>query len=436
MIRYAACLLLASSAFAKPVLEFDPLPNAPYSASATVHPDAALVFTRSYSAPGPDLATQASAALQLLAADLAAAGLELSQVANVRGYLKSAKGRELDEEMAAWSRSFSDAFAASPEPPTRTTIGVSDLLDTESLIAIDAILAVPQEATADFSPLLSNARIAGPPSAEPADLRSIAAYSTLLVTSGVLADPLSPNSREFGPQSVQTASTLAKLETTLRRWGLGVGDLAFVRVMLSPQPSEDGADWVDTAGFAEAWQAFWHAKRVQPPPFSAFAATGFSASGRIVEIEFYAAFPEASGPFATLPTSESEPLPAILREGSEASFLSSSVAIARDAKKVWFSGVISRDRDTIYGQGVEALLTLEERMERVGIQFPDTAQLRAYLNFDGPFGPNFGLWNNAYKRFFDHPKLNPDKPARTAFPIENLPGGAQIEIETLAAKRD
>lgn len=436
MFRLTAAFLFSLlPCLAKPVLEFDPIPDAPYSASATVHPDATLVFTRSYTGSGENLSQQARSALRNLAKDLSSAGLELSQVANLRGYIKSPKGSNMADQMKDWNQAFTDTFADQSSPPTRTTIGVSQLMDTDSLIAIDAILAAEDGAMEFFKPLLSNPNLARLQGEGEKTLCAIAPYSNLLVTSGVLADPIATGGQDYGPVSAQTESTLGKLENTLGRWGIGVGDLAYVRVMLSPETSEDGEEFVDTDGFTEGWQNFWQSKRVDPPPLSLFAAPGFNITGRLIEVEFYAAFPSSTGPFVTLPKTGSEPRAAILREGSEGSFLSSSIAIARDAKKVWFSGATSHDRDSIYGQGVEALLTLEERMQNVGIQFSDTAQLRAYLSYEGAFGSNFGQWNNAYRRFFDHPKLNPGKPVRTAFPIENLPG-INIEIEILAAKRD
>lgn len=436
-----ANILLCTSLFialpldSKPVLEFSPTDAGTYSAAASIHPDAAIVFTSSFEGLGPTFEAQASDVLKKLETALELAELDLSSVANVRGYLRSPNKGDMSERMRIWNQEFTATFGGNPNPPTRTTIGVTQLIEPESQIAIDAILAVPHESLGRFESLLSNSRLSAPDNAD-ATLRAISPFSSLLITSGVLADPVASGGSDFGDMSQQTLSVLEKLETVMLRWGLNTGDLAFVRVLLSPAPEGEDAGALDTVGFHAAWESFWGTKRSTPPPVSTFSSPGFSSSGRLIEIEFYATFPDGMGPFSGVPDPDVTSPSVILRDGNPNSFLSSSVAIARDAKKTWFSGVISRDRNDIYGQGVEALLTLEERYATLSIDLSDTAQLRAYLNLDGPFRSSFGRWNRAYRRFFDHAILNPEKPVRTAFPVENLPGSLFIEIETIAATRD
>ncbi|MDQ8204041.1 Rid family hydrolase [Pelagicoccus sp. SDUM812003] len=423
---------LSHLAVAQPVMELIHTDEKPYSDSVAVHPDAAISFTKSFEGRGNGLAAQAADALQQLDDALSSSGLSRGDVANVRAYLTSAKGEDMSDHMGAWNEAFKAFFADNPLPPTRTTIGSFAAIDPDSLIAIDAIIA-SSKPSASAETLPANPRLM---SGSENQLRSIAPYSSLLITSGVLADPLQEGGRDFGDMEQQTQSTLQKLEATLISWGLHLGDLAFTRVMLSPELDEEENRFLDTDGFLSGWEAFWSEKRVAAPPFSVFSGPGFSNSGRLIEIEFYAAFPDASGPFSQFPTHGEEQSSPILRAGNPTSFLSGSVALARDAKKIWLSGAIDRDRDTIHGQATEALLTLHDRLADHGIDFSSTAQLRAYLNFDGPFGPNFGNWNTAYRRFFDHKKVNPEKPVRTAFPIENLPSPLLIEIEVLAATRD
>lgn len=423
---------LCSLATARPVHELIHTDDKPYSDSVTVFPDAAIGFTASFEGEGNDLSSQANNALGQLQDTLAQAGLNRTHVANVRAYLKTAKDDDMSEAMSAWNQAFTNFFAENENPPTRTTIGSAALQDPDALIAIDAIIAAPSIELENTLPTPANNRVA---TVTDVQLRIVSPFSSLLITSGVLADPLQSGGREFGDTQQQTVSALEKLESTLLSWGLSVEDLAFTRILLSPSTDEEGNQMLDTTGFSEGWNSFWEPKRSTPPPHSFFSGPGFSNSGRLIEIEFYAVFPDAAGPFARVPQhGEASPSP-IIRTGNPESFLSSSVAIARDAKKIWFSGAISRDRNGLHGQAAESLLTLHERMEAIGIDFSDTAQLRAYLNFSGPFGPNFSNWNTAYRRFFDHDKINPEKPVRTAFPIENLPDPLLIEIEILAATR-
>ncbi|MBD5780942.1 hypothetical protein IEN85_15690 [Pelagicoccus sp. NFK12] len=414
----------------KEVFKITPLEGAAYSSAATVDPLATLVFTKSYTSGGDDLGKAAADAFADLADDLAAAGLSMESVVNVRGYLRSEKGEEMGDATGLWSGAFSEAFAANEHAPTRTTIGVTDLPD-EALLALDAVVAAAPEAVAALDESWANGRIYF--SGESAGaLRAVRPYSSLLITSGVLADSLQGESAGFGSMEQQTSSVLSKLDAVLRSWGLGRSDLVFVRAMLSPEEVEEGGMATDFAGFDEGWASFWETASSEAPPLSVFSAPGFSSTGRIVEVEFYAAFPDAMGPFVPEdPGAEDAARGPAWREGSESSFLSRSVAVARDAKLTWFAGVIDRNETDIYKQAMQSLLTLESRLGEVGLDYPDVMQLRAYLNIQDSFRAEFGEWNKAYRRFFDHSKLNPDKPVRTAFPIEELPAGALIEIEAL-----
>ncbi|MDQ8181291.1 RidA family protein [Pelagicoccus sp. SDUM812005] len=413
------------------MFKITPLQGAAYSAAATVDPMATLVFTKSYAGLDKNVGAAARDAFDALASDLKAAGISMESVVNVRGYLLAEKGEDMGERMADWSEAFSEAFAENEAPPTRTTIGVASLPEGAT-VSLDAVVAAPAAAVANLRESGANSRVFWA-SDRRESLRAVRPYSSLLITSGVLADGLPGEGNGFGSMAEQTASVLAKLDATLRDWGLNRGDLVFVRAMLSPVESEEGARETDFAGFEGAWKGFWERTLAGTPPLSVFSAPGFSTTGRIVEIEFYAAFPDAMGPFVpNTPGEEGSRDGLAWREGADSSFLSRSVAVARDAKLTWFAGVIDREESAIYGQAMQSLLTLESRMAEVGLDYPNVVQLRAYLNIQDNFGMEFGEWNKAYRRFFDHPKLNPEKPVRTAFPIEELPAGALIEVEALA----
>ncbi|MDQ8184752.1 RidA family protein [Pelagicoccus sp. SDUM812002] len=421
---------LSVTLWAKEVFKITPLEGAAYSSAATVDPMASLVFTKSYSGSNEDVGEAASDAFADLKNDLELAGLSLKSVVNVRGYLLSQKGEDMGDAMGKWSGAFSKAFADNELAPTRTSIGVTHL-PGDATVALDVILAAAPEVLDAMMPSWANDRIYAS-SETPLSLRATRPYSSLLITSGVLADSLPGEGSGFGSMEQQSESVLSKLDAVLRRWGLGRSDLVFVRAMLSPAANEDGELATDFAGFEVGWETFWETSSAGAPPVSVFSAPGFSSTGRIVEIEFYAVFPDAMGPFVPSEMGGETGLagPA-WREGSETSFLSSSVAVARDAKLTWFAGVIDRNATGIYGQAMQSLLTLESRMAEAGLDYPNVVQLRAYLNIQDSFPTEFGNWNKAYRRFFDHSKLNPDKPVRSAFPIEELPAGALIEVEAL-----
>ena len=411
----------------------EPLEGPPYSASATVTPNLAKVFTGTYTAEGSSRKLQAMGALAAMEQDLVSIGLDLTDVINVRGYLK-VFGTDQDENaqaMAEWNEAFIPAFTENTTPPTRTTFGVTTLEDPDAVIAVEAVLATSKEITSKLTEHPANSRILKPTSG--ANLSYVKPFSAMALTSGILASAQSDGS--MGSMSRQTTNALEKLEVALGSWGLSSYDVVYVRSLLSPPlPSEDEeSPEVDVAGYQEAFAVFWKSKFLETPPTSVLAAPGFNTSGRLVEIEFYAAFPDgATAQFSTLDDSEASPL--FRREGSPTSFLNRSAIISRDASMVWFAGVIDQDRDDIHGQAVESLLNLNERMDVAEVTFPNLVQLRAYLQIENGFRIDFGNWNTAYKRFFNHSEVNPEKPIRTAFPVRSIPGTAVIEIEAIGVK--
>lgn len=410
------------------VFEVQPLESAPYSSSATVSPEASLGFSGTYAGEGDTLAEQADAAFAKISDDLEAIGLGPRDIINVRGYLKSIKGEPMDDLMQTWSESFSRFFATSGDPPTRTTVGVAALQNEGDLLAIDCVIAADHASLRRMEASSANDRIWLAKRSDVSSIRFAKPYSSLLFSSGMLADATMAGGDDYGTVEQQTLSVFAKFKEALREWGLVSEDIVFVRALLSPDRETEGSA-ADFEGFATAWNAVWKGDLNAAPALSISAAPGFNVTGRLVEIEVYAVFPEAAGPFVGGGL-DSYP---IVRKGSETSFLSSTAAIARDASLVWFSGAVDRSRRDINGQAVESLLTLQERMDVVGMDFESVFQLRAYLNIQDSFRVEFGKWNQAYRRFFDHSKLNATKPVRTAFPIENLPGDALIEIELIGA---
>jgi enamine deaminase RidA (YjgF/YER057c/UK114 family) len=170
------------------------------------------------------------------------------------------------------------------------------------------------------------------------------------------------------------------------------------------------------------------------PALSLWAAPGFNVNGTLIEIEVYAAASDAKGPFdryeASTPAN-----PALAMTGTAEAQISSSGTAARYRAITWFSGAIGTPGAGMHDEGVGGLLALRNRLAGAGAGFGDVVQLRAYPFVGDSFRRNFELWNEAYGRFFNHPKLNPHKPARTAFPVTALPRDALIEVEVIAVER-
>ncbi|MEE3108714.1 MAG: Rid family hydrolase, partial [Pseudomonadota bacterium] len=163
------------------------------------------------------------------------------------------------------------------------------------------------------------------------------------------------------------------------------------------------------------------------------AAPGFNSSNRIIEIEAYAAYPDARGAHGhAASTGENANL---LAHGDPKSFLADSMSVARHASLTLVSGSIAKagvPREAgMEAQARSALETLGERLASQGLSFEDVVQLRAYLNVGDDFSGQFQAWNRAYGAFFNN-EANPHRPVRTALPVVALPGQALIEIEATA----
>ncbi|KAF0092914.1 MAG: hypothetical protein E1N59_3344 [Puniceicoccaceae bacterium 5H] len=414
-ILFGLCSALAVAASAQ-VTDYQPLEHAPYSASATVAPEAVKVFSGTYIGSGQTLEAQANDAFDQLAKDLQQVGASLNQVVNVRGYLRvEPDDSQMETVMQGWNAAFNQHFGSREVPPTRTTIGVTMLADGQAKLALDAVIALEPDQWPDGATRLSNERVQD----LTPHLTAVKPFTALALTSGVLGDP-GPEG-QMGNMEAQASSALDKLADALAHWGASPRDVVFARALLSPPVPEEGeaAEPVDFKGFDAAWTRYWQDRRMAPPALSTLAAPGFNSSGRLIEIELYAALPNAA-----------EAGTGVKREGSDTSFLSRSSLVGREAALTWFSGVVDTTREDHHGQGATALITLSERMADAGVEPEGVVQLRAYLEIED-FGPEFGQWNKAYGRFFNHPNLNPTKPVRTAFPVEASPGKSLLEIELI-----
>lgn len=96
------------------------------------------------------------------------------------------------------------------------------------------------------------------------------------------ADKDSPAS--YGDTKTQTASTLKKIEATLKSMGLGMQDVVKMQVFLVGDPALGGK--LDFAGMMESYRQFFGTKE-QPnlPARSALKVAGLANPGWLVEIE-------------------------------------------------------------------------------------------------------------------------------------------------------
>ena len=434
--------------------DFTPSGGRPYSAAARLSVGSDFVMTsggiaqpqdprRSADDPARygDTYLQARSALQGHAQTLAALGLGREDVVYARAYLvaDAAKGGAFD--WSGWDRAFTEFFAlddGTQHRPTRTTLGISRLGRPELLIEIELLAAYPDgkgaTATRALNPMLSPLTR---PGSRIAQAVSVNGNAPLYFTSGMLADPANPEAptsdpAHMGPMSAQARSALQKLDGNLRAQGLTFRDVYFLRAMLAPDLREDGA--VDFAAWNAAYDAFFNnAENPHRPARTTMAAPGFNSSNRIIEIEAYAAYPDARGAHAHAVSTGANPN--LLAHGDPKSFLADSMSVARHASLTLVSGSIAKagvPREAgMEAQARSALETLGERLASQGLSFEDVVQLRAYLDVGDDFPGQFQAWNRAYGAFFNN-ETNPHRPVRTALPVVGLPGQALIEIEATA----
>jgi enamine deaminase RidA (YjgF/YER057c/UK114 family) len=432
-------LLLASGSVATRAAEpivtavatYLPLEGAVYSSTVRVAPEAALIFVSGSDAP------DASGALSGLTQRLALAGARPGDLVNVRGSLYTPPGAVLS--MDAWNAAWNQMLAPVAHRPTRTTLGTITLESPSARVSAEGVAARPFDSSAALpGEATPNPRVrrfgSGPHGSAAATL--VIPGTGLVFTAGILADPVDTTQPEnavarYGNMKTQAASALAKLEQTLHAQQVSWDDIFYVRAMLSPAPGETA---VDFAGFGEAFtQAFSARNPLHRPALTAWAAPGFNTTGRIVEIEVYAATRTPSGPATAVETSAPD-APLVRTLGAPSAIISSSAVITGGRPLIWFAGVIGTGGD-IHDEAVTALLSLRTRAEAAGTSLANTVYLRAYPVVGDDYPGNFARWNEAYSRFFNLPGINPLKPARTAFPVTALPQAKQIEIEILAVGR-
>ncbi|CAN7142588.1 Rid family hydrolase [Phenylobacterium sp. LjRoot225] len=115
---------------------------------------------------------------------------------------------------------------------------------------------------------------------------TVPAGTKLVFVSGALPAPGTPGSTE-----AQSASTLSRIEATLKGLGLSLADVVSARVYLVGDPQKGGE--IDFAGLNAAWgRVFGTAEQPNKPSRTTVKVAGLVAPGALVEIEVIAAKPD------------------------------------------------------------------------------------------------------------------------------------------------
>lgn len=397
--------------------------TAPYSAGVLSRAGATLAIVGAIAGHGSTVAAAATDALVQVAARLDEVGLSRSQILRIRAGLAPGDGSEFSEWDQAWTRFFSGGHL-----PARTTVGTSGLPDG-ALVILDVVAVFgeeagyPVEVAGARSTLNPNLRLAGPASSPTA---IVSTRSGLFLSSGAL-----PGRNLGEPESLEHhfRSAMNALTSVLANHGLQWYDAFFVRLLPTPQPDRSSPDF---AAWAPVYETLSDLAGGQAPPYTMWAAPGFSSSNRYVEIEVWAVPHSPAAVFST--ASENAQNPLLRMSGSERSPIASGAMIGPNAELLWISGVVAPAGTAAEEEPAAVLQIMKDRLALMGASMADVAELRVY-RVDGGEGVNMGsAWNAAYGLEFNNPDTNPHKPVRTNYLVESLPGGRHVEVEALIVR--
>lgn len=395
-----------------------PLSGAPYSAGVTAPSGATLAVVGGIEGTGADTVAAATAALTTMEARLAEVGLGRGNVLRVRAALAPAGA----EDFAAWNTAWS-GFFNSDHRPARTTVGAS-ALPGDARIVIDVVAAFPVErgypAAVDAArPTLNpNIRLAGPAS-NPTAIVSTGAG--VFFSSGVL--PVRDNLADPESMEQHIRGGMNALTSSLAVHGLQWYDAFFVRVLPTPQPARTT---VDFAGWAPVLTTLDDKTKGHVPAWSMWAAPGFGATGRYVEIEVWAVPQAPHAAFQAIDLAAQNPL--LRMTGTPTGMISSGALIAPNAELVFLSGVVAPEGTAPEDEGKAALGLMSERLAAMGASMADVAELRVY-RVEGEAG-----FNAAYGANFNNAESNPHRPVRTNYLVASLPGGRSVEVEAIVVR--
>lgn len=165
LFMFAVTLFIPVAALAQPVtappaqVTFYGTPTAAIASGVVIPADRAFVWTSGTTpsvakADAPagsrerygDTRTQAASILKTLAAQLQVQGLSMKDVVYLRAYLVPDPTKDNRMDQAGWSAAYGEVFgtAANPTKPARSSVGVSQLVNADFLIEIEAFAVFPK----------------------------------------------------------------------------------------------------------------------------------------------------------------------------------------------------------------------------------------------------------------------------------------------------
>ena len=396
-----------------------PAPGASYSAAVVSPAGATLAVFGGVAGAGTTGESASHAALRQVATRLDAVGLDRSQIVRVRAALAP------NVDFGAWNTAWTTFFAGRT-PPARTTVYASGLPGDASLV-LDVVAMFPSSVGHPVvvdgarTTLNPNLQLVGPASNPTA---VVSTRAGLFLSSGALPgrDLGDPDSLE-----VHIRSSLNSLGGTLANHGLRWHDVFFIRAMPTPQPDRPAPDF---AAWAPVYETLGDLTSGKAPPYTLWAAPGFSASNRYSEIEVWAVPPAPAAVFATPDAITQNPL--LRMSGSPRSFIANGATIAPNAELAWLSGVVAPAGTAPDEEAVVAVGIMKERVAAMGATLADVAELRVYRVAAGSDGDELAAaWNEVYGTEWNNEETNPHKPVRTNYLVGSLPGGRHVEVEAI-----
>jgi enamine deaminase RidA (YjgF/YER057c/UK114 family) len=243
----------------------------------------------------------------------------------------------------------------------------------------------------------------------------------MFLSSGVLPNRESLADPESMEQHIRGA--MNSLTTSLGNHGLQWSDAFFVRVLPTPQPNRTG---VDFAGWAPVFASLSQKTQGLAPAWSMWAAPGFGATGRYVEMEVWAVPQAPPAQFQTLDAAAPNRL--LRMTGTPTGQISSGALIAPYAELIFLSGIVAPEGTAPEDEGKTVLSIMSQRLEAMHATMADVAELRVYRV------PTENGFNTAYGGSFNNAQVNPHKPVRTNYAVESLPAGRLVEIEAIVVR--
>ncbi len=327
-LRLAAALLLtcAAAAAAQP----------PQAATAR------LIYLPAVTAPGPDAAAQATAALAAIDARLTAAGSNLAHVVSASVFLRDAA--DFAALNAAWTKTWPK------DPPTRTTV-VAGLRPPDARVQV-SVVAVPAGAERRVIHPAGWAPPAGPFS------YAIRTGDTVFL-SGLLARRGTDNAAVAGDITAQTTAILENARTILAAAGLTLADAVNARLHIT-----------DTANF-QAMNAAYRPFFPSNPPSRATVRAALVNPADLVEITL-TAVSGTTRRVVTTPAADGTP-------GQANPNLSSAVEAGT---RLYLAGMLGNTPATagnVPAQAAETLSRLERTMTLAGYSWSNVREATVWV---------------------------------------------------------